>query len=129
MGGWFYLLLFLIAVNMIVGTLARAPWQTRDWGIVITHTGILIILAGGLLDLLVAQEGHLYFRYERNNPAARIKAEIVDRKNQAITHLPFRVRLDRFATEHYHELLVRIDRAIAGGAKRIYLDLQERDSE
>jgi uncharacterized membrane protein YhaH (DUF805 family) len=105
---WFYMLLGLIAVNVIVGTFARAPWSARDFGIAITHAGILIVLGGALLDVLVAKEGYIHFVYGR--PAQQISGKIQDDKNRVYHHLPFRVELKRFATEYYHELLVtRID--------------------
>ncbi|MHC4960291.1 MAG: DUF805 domain-containing protein [Planctomycetota bacterium] len=105
---WFYMLLGLIAVNVIVGTFARAPWTARDFGVAITHAGILIVLGGALLDVLVAKEGYIHFVYGR--PAAQISGKIQDDKNRVYHHLPFRVELKRFATEYYHELLVtRVD--------------------
>lgn len=101
---WFYSLLGLIAVNVTVGTFARAPWNLRDFGLVVTHAGVLIILAGALLDRLVSREGYIYFTYGR--PEKEIQSSIFDQKDQLYTNLPFRVKLDRFATEYYHELAV-----------------------
>jgi len=101
---WFYILLFLIAANNITGTIVRAPWRPRDWGIAITHAGVIIILAGSLLDLITAKEGYIYFTYGK--PREQIAWSIQDQKNQELTHLPFRVHLERFATEYYHEMLV-----------------------
>lgn len=102
---WFYMLLGLIAINVIVGTFARAPWSARDFGIAVTHAGILIILAGALLDRVVAKEGYIYFEYGRGRKA--VDSKIMDMKERVYHHLPFRVALDRFATEYYHVLLVR----------------------
>ncbi|MHC4933287.1 MAG: cytochrome c biogenesis protein ResB, partial [Planctomycetota bacterium] len=102
---WFYLLLALIAINVMVGTWVRAPWKPRDWGIAITHAGVLIILAGALLDVLKAKEG--YINYVEGRPETEISGKIYDQKTQTYTHLPFRVRLDRFATEYFHELQVQ----------------------
>ena len=101
---WFYGLLFLIAINVIVGTIVRAPWNLRDFGLVATHSGILIILAGALLDLTVAKEGYIHFVYGR--PQEQLKSSIYDQKNQAEHQLPFAVHLDRFATEYFHELQI-----------------------
>ncbi|MFQ5844588.1 MAG: cytochrome c biogenesis protein ResB [Planctomycetota bacterium] len=102
---WFYCVLGLIAVNVIVGTFARAPWSVRDAGIAITHTGIIIVLAGALLDRLVATEGNIEFVY--GDPARQVASFMRDDKNRLLHHFPgFRVRLDRFATEYYHELAV-----------------------
>ncbi|MGH7162376.1 MAG: cytochrome c biogenesis protein ResB, partial [Planctomycetota bacterium] len=102
---WFYALLGLIGVNVIGGTTARAPWNVRDFGLAITHSGIIIILTGALLDRLAAKEGYIYFTYGK--PEAQVAAMIGDEKSQTYHHLPFPVRLDRFATEYYHEFLIR----------------------
>jgi len=102
---WFYILLGLIAVNVIVGTFARAPWDARSFGVVVTHSGILIILAGALLDRLVAKEGYIHYVYGK--PDQQVSSKIYDQKNKVYHHLPFSVELERFATEYYHELLVR----------------------
>jgi hypothetical protein len=101
---WFALLLALIAVNVIVGTIVRAPWGMRDLGVAITHAGILIVLAGAVIDWYLAKEGYIYF--STRTPEERMAWKIEDRKNQVYHHLPFRVRLDRFATEYYHELYI-----------------------
>ncbi|MCZ6788013.1 MAG: cytochrome c biogenesis protein ResB, partial [Planctomycetota bacterium] len=45
---WFYMLLGLLAINVTIGTIARAPWNVRDIGVAITHAGILTILTGAL---------------------------------------------------------------------------------
>ena len=110
---WFYMLLGLIGVNVIVGTIARAPWNVRDLGVAITHAGIITILTGAFLDVLVAEEGYIEFTYGR--PELQSADRIFDEKNNVHYRLPFTVRLDRFATEHYHELLVeriRLDDAV-----------------
>ncbi|MHC4549449.1 MAG: cytochrome c biogenesis protein ResB [Planctomycetota bacterium] len=101
---WFVVLLGLIAVTVTGGTIALAPWNLRQFGIAITHAGVLIVLAGGLLDLLVAKEGYIYFTYGK--PDQQVAAMIGDNTNRVYHHLPFRVYLERFATEYYHELLV-----------------------
>ena len=102
---WFYMLLGLIGINVIVGTFARAPWSKRDFGVAVTHAGILIILSGAALDRIVAKEGYIHYVY--GDPAKEVASKIKDDKNQTYHHLPFRVKLERFATEYYHELLVR----------------------
>ncbi len=105
---WFYVLLLLIAVNVTVGTIARAPWTVRDMGIAVTHMGILTILTGAFVDLCVAKEGYIWFTYGK--PELQVASKIDDKKNEVYWHLPFRVTLDRFATEYYHETQVtRID--------------------
>jgi len=102
---WFYALLGLIGVNVIGGTLARRPWNVRDFGLAVTHAGVITILVGALVDRLAAREGYIHFRY--GDPQRQVASSIYDQKNQETTELNFRVHLDRFATEYYHELLVQ----------------------
>jgi len=116
---WFYFLLGLIGVNVVVGTFARAPWNLRDFGIVVTHSGIIIILSGALVDRIVAKEGYIHFTYGK--PGQETATRIKDEKTRTYSHLPFLVRLDRFATEYYHELLVEVvdwDRNATGGPRK-----------
>ncbi len=103
---WFYFLLGMIGINVIVGTIARAPWNLRDFGIVVTHAGIITILTGAFIDHCVAKEGYIHFTYGK--PELQIASAIGDQKTKTYAHLPFQVRLDRYATEYYHELLVEV---------------------
>jgi len=122
---WFFLLLGLIAVTVIVGTIARAPWTVRDFGVAVTHAGIVIILAGALTDLLVAREGYMYLTYGR--PEAQVATKISDQKNQLYHHLPFQVYLDRFATEYFHEMGVeRVDYSRSADGKPVSSDAPPR---
>ncbi len=102
---WFYALLGLIGINVIVGTITRAPWSVVDLGIAITHAGILIILAGALLDRIAAKEGYMRFVY--GDPQQQTLDRIYDEKTRTYTYLPFAVHLENFRTEYYHELFVR----------------------
>ncbi len=46
---WFSLLLVFLAVNLAAAALTRLPWKKKHIGFVITHLGIIIILAGSLV--------------------------------------------------------------------------------
>ena len=105
---WFRIMLGLIGVNVVVGTIALAPWSARMLGVAVTHAGILIVLTGGLADVLDSKEGYMYLKDGR--PDERVASRILDQKNRVHHNLPFEIHLERFATEYYHELLVeRID--------------------
>ncbi|MHC4974718.1 MAG: cytochrome c biogenesis protein ResB [Planctomycetota bacterium] len=105
---WFKVLLGLIGVTVVIGTIALAPWSWRQAGVAVTHAGVLIVLFGGLADTLAAKEGYMYLK--DGKPQERVASSIHDQKNRIYNNLPFRIYLERFATEYYHELLVeRID--------------------
>ncbi len=56
------LLLPLLAVNIFCATLSRFPWQKRHTGFVITHAGLLVLLAGSFLTLLAGIDGQMALR-------------------------------------------------------------------
>jgi hypothetical protein len=52
---WFAALLMLLGVNVLCAALIRLPWKQYQTGFVITHLGILVLLAGCFLTRL----GHI----------------------------------------------------------------------
>ena len=56
---WFDLFLFFVWVNIFCATLTRFPFKKKHVGFVITHLGILLLLAGSLLTRLSGQEGQM----------------------------------------------------------------------
>ncbi len=47
---WFSALLILLGINVLAAALIRFPWKRHQTGFVITHLGILVLLAGCLLS-------------------------------------------------------------------------------
>jgi hypothetical protein len=58
---WFRVLLALIGVNVLASVLVRYPFSKRQIGFVVTHTGILLTLAGALVTERFALDGRLGF--------------------------------------------------------------------
>jgi hypothetical protein len=56
---WFGLLLGLLAVNVLCAALKKWPWKRHQTGFLITHAGLLVLLAGGLLTSLFGIEGQM----------------------------------------------------------------------
>jgi hypothetical protein len=56
---WFALLLGLLAINVLCAALKKYPWKRHQTGFLITHAGLLILLAGGLLTTLFGVEGQM----------------------------------------------------------------------
>lgn len=56
---WMSLLLILLALNVAAAALDRLPWKRKHVGFVITHAGILFILAGSLLTRAYGIEGQM----------------------------------------------------------------------
>lgn len=56
---WFTGLLFLLGSNVLCAALSRFPWKPRQTGFVVTHLGILILLAGSFATQQWGIDGNL----------------------------------------------------------------------
>jgi hypothetical protein len=54
---WFNVWLLLLALNLTCSAATRWPWERKHAGFVITHVGILVLLAGALLGRAKGFEG------------------------------------------------------------------------
>jgi hypothetical protein len=54
---WFNIWLLLLALNLTCSAATRWPWEKKHAGFVITHAGILVVLAGALLGRSRGFEG------------------------------------------------------------------------
>ncbi len=48
---WFFLLILLLACSVLFSAVVRFPWKWHHTGFLVTHFGILLILAGALISL------------------------------------------------------------------------------
>ncbi len=55
----FAILLAFLGANILCAALIRYPWKRRQTGFVITHAGLLILLAGSFWSLKTADEGQV----------------------------------------------------------------------
>src|SRR5262245_29954751 len=55
----FAVLLAFLGMNILCAALIRYPWKKRQTGFVITHAGLLIILAGSYYSVQTADEGQV----------------------------------------------------------------------
>jgi cytochrome c-type biogenesis protein CcsB len=46
---WFVALLAMLGVSILSATLIRFPWKPRQFGFVVTHCGLLVLLAGSIM--------------------------------------------------------------------------------
>jgi ResB-like family len=56
---WFAIVLAFLATNILCAALIRFPWTKRQTGFVITHAGLLTVLAGSFWSLQFADEGQV----------------------------------------------------------------------
>jgi hypothetical protein len=53
-----YLLLVVLAVNLLLGGIIRIRKDKTTWGILVTHLGILAMLGGSAVEYVASQKGH-----------------------------------------------------------------------
>jgi len=56
---WFILWLGVLCVNLFAVTLTRWPWEKKHTGFIVTHYGIIILLAGAVVGLQTGFEGNV----------------------------------------------------------------------
>src|SRR5207249_3125312 len=56
---WFNIWLLLLCINLICSALSRMPWQRHHTGFLITHLGIIIVLAGSFIGRTWGIEGSM----------------------------------------------------------------------
>ena len=55
----FAVLLAFLAANILCAALIRYPWKKRQTGFVITHVGLLVLLAGSYYSVKTSDEGQV----------------------------------------------------------------------
>ena len=56
---WFGVLLLFLATNILCAALIRYPWKKRQTGFVITHAGLLVVIAGSFFSFWAGDEGQV----------------------------------------------------------------------
>jgi hypothetical protein len=56
---WFFGVLGMLATNVLCAALSRFPWKRHQIGFVVTHSGILILLAGSWVTMRFGVDGNL----------------------------------------------------------------------
>jgi hypothetical protein len=59
LGPFFAILLAFLGTNVVCAALIRFPWKKRLTGFVITHTGLLVLLAGSYYSVRTSDEGRV----------------------------------------------------------------------
>lgn len=86
--GWFIALLAALAVNIFAAAITRWPWRRRHAGFVLTHAGLLVLLAGAVQTFLFGTQGQIVLREgEQTSDMLVPKASLIEivRKSDAGT--------------------------------------------
>ena len=57
---WFLALLVMLGVNILFAAIKKRPWQRHQLGFLITHLGLLTLVAGGMINGLAGKHGSMY---------------------------------------------------------------------
>lgn len=66
---WFLVWLGVLCVNLFAVTLTRWPWERKHTGFIVTHYGIILLLAGAMVGLHTGFEGNVTLH--KNKPPER----------------------------------------------------------
>ncbi len=69
---WFAALLGLLAVNIFASAASRFPWGRKRIGFLITHGGLLVLLAGSIQTFVAGIDGQLGFEEGQTANSVRI---------------------------------------------------------
>ena len=91
---WFNAWLLLLAVNVGAAALSRYPWKKRHTGFLITHAGIITLLAGAMIGRGFGKEGTmtLFMGDEPTNRLIIDQKEVRVRINNEMEHFPVQLR-------------------------------------
>lgn len=92
---WFAALLGLLGVNLLACTVVRKPWAFRHLGFLLTHAGVLVLLAGTLVSVLASEKGRLSLRIGEST------TQYYSLTAKGPQSLGFLVQLDHFEIERY----------------------------
>ncbi len=105
---WFNLLLFFLGINIFFAAAKKWPWKKHQTGFLITHLGLITMVAGGLLTglfgtdttlaLLASSDPHM----QRSEGLPQADHWVIDRETATI-----RVREIKDGKEHTHEFPIQ----------------------
>lgn len=68
---WFNIWLVLLSLNLLVSALSRMPWKRHHTGFLLTHLGIIVLLAGSLIGRTWGIEGTMTL-FKSDPPSNRL---------------------------------------------------------
>jgi hypothetical protein len=92
---WYQAMLGLTGVSVLCATVTRFSLRREKIGFVLAHVGVLLVLGGGLVYFVRGEKGIVMLR------EGEASGKFESARAREVRSLPFVVRLDRFAVEHY----------------------------
>ncbi|HXK08956.1 MAG TPA: cytochrome c biogenesis protein CcsA [Vicinamibacteria bacterium] len=98
---WFRALLAVFAANLACSLVSLWPWGRRRVGYAITHSSMLVILAGALTTDLGKTDGQIAIWEGEDARTVVGRPSSRDPEPPVVATLPFAIHLDRFEIDYY----------------------------
>ncbi|HEY3321070.1 MAG TPA: cytochrome c biogenesis protein ResB [Planctomycetota bacterium] len=96
---WFTGLMSLLAVSLLIVILRRKFWRAPQWGFVLSHGGMILLLGGAVAGNVFGQRGMLNLK--KGKPAERVEGRERSGARTGSFDLGFAVTLEAFDIEKY----------------------------
>lgn len=96
---WFSIILIVLVLNLACSAAERLPWKKKHIGFVLTHLGIITILAGSLLTQQTAVDGQMMLEEGSNGKWVTLRQPMLYLYSQAFKEermAPFKERAFRW---------------------------------
>ncbi len=74
---WFLVWIVALAVNLVAVTLTRWPWQRKHTAFIVTHYGIVVILAGAFVGMIWGKEGFVTLQVGDSTRQLNLKEKVL----------------------------------------------------
>ncbi len=101
---FFYFLLFLLFINILFSSLRRWPFQKRHIPFLMTHLGLLMMIAGAIIKNLLGMQGQMKIWEGSGNQQVLIPytyALLIDKKEQSSWSESHTIDLNNFLPHTY----------------------------
>lgn len=96
---WFGGLLLLLTLSLVLVVIRRRAWRLNQWGVLFSHLGVVLIIAGGFVGYFFGFKGFMDLHEGRSSGEAA--AMELGRKTGEKHRLGFDVRLQDFSIQNY----------------------------
>jgi hypothetical protein len=99
---WFVLLLALLAINIFCAAAKKWPWKKYQTGFIITHIGLLTMLAGGAVTWFTGTDAEMQL-IASDDPVIRGNIGLPQSSNRAILRDDQSIRVRRITAEGHQK--------------------------
>ncbi|MBI2899631.1 MAG: cytochrome c biogenesis protein ResB [Planctomycetes bacterium] len=93
-------LMAILAVSLGLTIVKRRAWRFSEWGLLLAHGGVIVILIGGLAGALWGRKGFIGLREGETAKHIWLR-DALGRQTEEKLELDFGIRLDKFEIDRY----------------------------